>query len=186
MLSQSVNTVIPDQAVSYKFKVPEFAELFESLSPEQIHISLEGALNIIFAQPSKNVLEAAANDDSDEMEDEQNEEEDQLDHEAAIVAATTFALFAHQQGLDAEASGVTEMVPVEDPENTPQYAQLEDTFRAIVDKFAEAISADEYNQDITTLYGEMQFFNHIELFTYNYDTKHEVLGVTIVVSVSGE
>lgn len=186
MLSQSVNTVIPDQAVSYKFKVPEFAELFESLSPEQIHVSLEGALNIIFTQTSAKSSMPAGDDDNDEVEDEQNEEEDQLDHEAEIVAATTFALFAHQQGLDAEASGVTEMVPVEDPENTPQYAQLEDTFRAIVDKFAEAISADEYNQDVTTLYGEMQFFNHIELFTYNYDTKHEVLSVTIVVNNTGE
>lgn len=183
MLSQSTNAIIPDQAVTYKFKVPEFAELFESLSAEQIHIALEGALNIVFGQAAGKNLLTAANDDSDELEEDQNEEEDQLDHETQIVGATTFALFAHQQGLDAEASGVTEMVPVEDPENTPQYVQLEETFRGIADQFALAVAADEHNQDVTTLYGEMQFFNRIELFTYSYDTKNEVLSVTLTVSV---
>lgn len=182
MLSQSTNAIIPDQAVTYKFKVGEFAELFESMSPEQIHIALEGALNVVFGQPAaKNML---SSNDEDEQEDEQDENEDQLDHETQIVGATTFALFAHQQGLDAEASGLTEMVPVEDPENTPQYAQLEETFRAIIERFADAIAEDKYNQDVTTLYGEMQFFNHIELFTYNYDTKNEVLAVTVTSTVA--
>lgn len=181
MLSQSTNAIVPDQAVTYKFKVPEFAELFESLSPEQIHIALEGALNVVFAQAAaKNLLAVAAGDL--EEEEEQNEEEDQLDHEAQIISSVTFALFAHHQGQEAEAGA--ELVPVEDPENTPEYAQLEETFRTIIDHFALAITADEYNQDVTTLYGEMQFFNHIELFTYSYDTKNEVLSVTLTATTT--
>lgn len=183
MLSQSTNAIIPDQAVTYKFKVPEFAELFESLSAEQIHIALEGALNITFGQAvAKNLLAIAGNDD--ESEEDQSEEEDQLDHETQIVAATTFALFAHQQGQDEETADGDESTSVEDPENSPQYAQLEETFRGIADHLALAIAADEYNQDVTTLYGEMQFFNHIELFTYAYDTKNEVLSVTLTASVA--
>lgn len=187
MLTQPTNAVAPDQAVTYKFKVREFEELFEELSPEQIHIALEGSLNIVFAQPQAklNMLAAVEEDEvsEDEIEEEQTLEEDQLDFEALIVGSTAFALFAHQTGLDAEAAGITEMVPVEDPENTPLYAKMEETFRLIVEKLASEISADEYNQDVVTLYGEMQYFNHIELFTYFYDSKNEVLSVTISATV---
>lgn len=184
MLTQPANAIAPDQAVTYKFKVREFEELFEELSPEQIHIALEGSLNIVFSQPAASLSLLAASDEDDsnddeEVEEEQSLEEDQIDHEALVTASSTFALFAHQTGLDAEAAGITEMVPVDDPENTPLYAKMEETFRLITEKLASEISVDEYNQDVVTLYGEMQYFNHIELYTYFYDSKNEVLSVTI-------
>lgn len=183
MLSQSTNAIVPEQAVTYKFKVPEFAELFETMSPEQIHISLEGAMNVVFGQATGKNLLAAANDSEEELEEDQSDEEDQLDHESQIVSATTFALFAHRQGLDGEDPDLAEAASAEDSENNPEYLQLEETFRSIVEHFSQAIAADEYNQDVTTLFGEMQFYNHIELFTYNYDTKNEVLSVTLTATL---
>lgn len=168
MLSQSKNVTIPDQAVTYKFKMPDLADLFEGLSAEQTHIALEGTLNTVFGQPRKDLSSLSVE------EEEQDEEEDQLDHESEILSATVFALVAHQQGDDGE------IVPVEgDVEDSPLYTQLEETFRGIVDKFAEEVANDKFNQDIITLSGEMQYYNHLELFTYMYDSKNEILSVTV-------
>jgi hypothetical protein len=170
MLSKSTNAIIPEQAVSYKFKVRDFADLFEGLNPEQIHVALEGAMNIVFVKP----LPVAGSDEN------QTEEDDQLDHESQVTANTVFALVAHGQSDETE--GVAEI----DPEDNPEYAKYEEIFQAIVAKFAAEVAADEFNQDVVTLHGEMEYFNRIELFTYFYDTKNEVLSVTIISTPEAE
>lgn len=162
MLSKSTNTIIPEQAVSYKFKVPDFADLFDGLNPEQIHVALEGALNITFGKPAVGLV----------RDEEQTDEEDQLDHESQIVSNTVFAMVAHGNADEDFGTSV-------EPED-PAYLQMEETFQAIVGKFAHEIAEDKFNQDIVTLHGEMEYFNHIELFTYYYDVKNEVLSVTII------
>lgn len=168
MLSKSTNTIIPEQAVSYKFKVRDFADLFEGLNPEQIHVALEGALNIAFGRPSLSTVI-----DKAEVDQElQTEEEDQIDHETLITSNTIFALAAHANTDEDFGTSI-------EPED-PLYQQMEETFQAIVDRFTQELAVDEFNQDIVTLHGEMEYFNRIELFTYFYDTKSEVLSVTII------
>ncbi|AEV89524.1 hypothetical protein OBP_087 [Pseudomonas phage OBP] len=172
--------------VTYKFKCPDLAEFFETLNPEQSHIALEGALNIIFAKPPMSLEDVMAPmgdgteaPDEDEIEPPQSEEECQMDHEGSVTQATVLALFDHQQGILAEAAGITDMVPVDDPENSPLYQQMEEIFGNIVTKLSSDITEDRFNQDVITLYGEMEFFSRIEMFTYQYNTKTDQLIVTI-------
>lgn len=178
MLSKSTNAIIPETAVSYKFKVRDFADLFEGMSPEQIHVALEGALNIVFARPKSNmvIVEGAEADI-----EEQTDEEDQLDHESQVVSNTVFALVAH--GHTDDSAPLDESIDMED---TPEYAQMEEAFQSIVSKFAAEVTEDKFNQDVVTLHGEMEYFAHIELFTYFYDTKNEVLSVTLISTPSEE
>lgn len=173
----------PEQSmVTYKFRSPDLGDYFESLNPEQAHIALEGALNVIFTR-SLGTLEDAMGVGTDapdeEVEERQNDEENQIDHESTVTSATVLALFDHQQGLEAEAAGITEMVPVDEPENSSLYRQMEEIFDGIVQKLSSDIADDKYNQDVITLYGEMEFFSRIELFTYQYDSKIEQLVVTV-------
>lgn len=181
-LSHATTGVIPTdvQAVLYKFKIPDLADHFETFSPEQTHIALEGALNIIFGQP----VVMPQPEGEEEQEPLQSDEENQIDHESVITSDVVFALFTHQQGLEADAAGITEMVPVEDFENTTLYREMEDRFKAILKAMGDAIGEDSFNQDVITLFGEMEFYNRIELYTYNYNTKTEMLSVTITASCS--
>lgn len=173
----------PEQSmVTYKFKSPDLGECFEALNGEQAHIALEGALNIIFAKPQgslEDVMGAGTDAPDDEVEEPQSEEEDQIDHEGTVTGATVLALFDHQQGIEAEAAGITDMVPVDEPENSPLYRQMEEIFDNIVQKLSGDIAEDKYNQDVITLFGEMEFFSRIELFTYQYDSKTDQLTVTL-------
>lgn len=177
--------------VTYKFKSPDLGDYFETLNADQAHIALEGALNIIFGKPQLSLddvmtpmgdgTEAPEEDESDEI---QSDEENQIDHESVVGAATVLALFDHQQGIEAEAAGITEMVPVEFPENCPLYQQMEEIFSNIVTKLSDDIAADKFNQDIITLFGEMEFFNRLELFTYQYDSKSDLLSITVAATAS--
>lgn len=174
-MNSAKNITAPESAVSYKFKIPELSDLFEPFSPEQIHVTLEGAFNIIFSRPSQEQIapeevEAASNDDV------------VFDHEEQITSNVVFALFAHQSGTEVDEDTEVEEVPTSEIENSEQYASLEETFQEIVTKISNDIAADKHNQDVTTLFGEMEFFKRIELYTYYYDTKNEVLTVTLKVS----
>jgi len=181
MLSNTSNAIIPEQAVSYKFKMRDFADLFDGLNPEQIHVSLEAAMNVVFAK------KYPANDvpvkDPSQV---QTEEEDQIDHENRVVTSALFAMY-HHRTIDEEA--VDEVVSEDDTEvsdtieDTPEYQQLEEMLQAIIDRFSAEISEDKYNTDIEVLRSEMDYFDHIELFTYRYDPKNEILNVTINTTV---
>lgn len=161
-------------AVTYKFKVPALADYFEGLSGEQCHVALEGALNIIFAVPAPDQSGLALEGDLP-----QNEDEDLIDHEQRIVNDVVFALYAHQLG--AENSFLVTGEVIEDGyENTPLYSNFETMFRTILNKLADEINEDKFNQDITTLYEEMQFYNRIELYNHHYSTESEILTVTVM------
>ncbi|EBY9764050.1 hypothetical protein D5W64_13130 [Salmonella enterica subsp. enterica serovar Saintpaul] len=171
-----------EDMVNYKFKIPDLADLFETFTPDMSHIALEGALNIIFGRASA-AIPVGALVDGDESEDAPTEEDNILDHETQIVSAVTYALYTHQKAADAQAAageGITTMWQIpEDYENDMMYQMLEDQFRNIVSKISNDITADQFNQDVTTLHGEMEFFNRIELMNYNYNTQCELLTVTI-------
>jgi hypothetical protein len=180
MLSNASNAIIPEQAVSYKFKMRDFADLFDGLNPEQIHVSLEAALNVVFAK-NHPVNDVPVKDASQI----QSEEENQLDHETKVVINALFAMY-HHRTIDDEAS-------VDDPdaidtsdtiEDTPEYQQLEEMLQAIIDRFSAEIIEDKYNTDVEVLRSEMDYFDHIELFTYRYDPKNEILNVTINTTVA--
>jgi len=161
-------------AVTYKFKVPALADYFEGLSGEQCHVALEGALNIIFAVPAPDQSGLALEGDVP-----QNEDEDLIDHEQRIVNDVTFALYAHQLGNEIGLIGTVDVVE-DDYENTPLYSNFESMFRTIVNKLADEINEDRFNQDVVTLYEEMQFYHRIELYNHYYSTESEILTVTVM------
>lgn len=171
-----------EDLVSYKFKVPDLADLFETFSPDQSHIALEGALNIIFGRTAS-AIPVLALVDGEESEPAPSEDDDALDHETQIVSSVAYALYCHQKSTDAAAlvpeGCATAWAIPEDYENDIVYQQMEDQFRNIVSKISNDLTADEFNQDIITLHGEMEFFNRIELMEYNYNTQCELLTVTV-------
>ncbi len=174
MLSNASNAIIPEQAVSYKFKMRDLADLFDGLTPEQIHIALEAALNVTFAKrhPANDVPTA-------DPSEEQSEEENQLDHESKIVLSALFAMY-HHRAVDEDAANDEGSDTIED---TPEYQQLEEMLQAIIDKFNAEIVEDKHNTDVDVLRSEMSYFDHIELFTYRYDPKYDILNVTINTTV---
>lgn len=182
MLNTTESLIPADDMVSYKFKVPGLADLFELFSPKQSHIALEGALNIIFGRTAAAVAVGAIVD-GDESEEAPTAEDDALDHETQIVQDVTYALYVHQKSEEAGVAageGITTMwVIPEDYENELEYQMLETSFRSIFTKLSNDLTADEFNQDVITLHGEMEFFKRIELFTYNYNIQNELLTVTI-------
>lgn len=184
---QSTNAAgITENMVTYKFKVPDLADLFETFTPDQSHIALEGALNIIFGRAPAQL--AAVKLEGEEAEPEQTEEELQQDHETQIVGEVAYALYCHQMGAEAAAlvpeGCATAWTIPEDYENSEQYQRMEEMFRGIVSHISNHIAADKFNQDVITLHGEMEFFSRIELYTYNYNTDCEVLSVTIAAMLS--
>lgn len=172
MLNTTESLIPSEDMVTYKFKVPGLADLFEMFSPRQSHIALEGALNVIFGRTSA-ALPVGAQVDGDESEAAPSVEDDALDHETQIVQDVTYALYAHQKTEDG--LGV---VP-DDYENDLEYQMLETSFRTIFTKLSNDLTADKFNQDVITLHGEMEFFKRIELFSYNYNVEHELLSVTV-------
>lgn len=185
---QTSNAAVPSEnMVTYKFKVTDLADLFESFTPEQSHIALEGALNIIFGRDPA-ALACVSIEDNGEVEPAPSEEDAKLDYETQIVGEVAYALYCHQMTADAAAlfagvGAVSWEIP-DDYENSELYQRMEEMFRGIVTKIATDISADKFNQDVITLHGEMEFFSHIELFTYNYNSDHDMLSVTITAMMS--
>lgn len=167
LLTESVLDGRDESMVTYKFKCPDLADHFEAFNAEQTHVILEGALNIIFGHPSTLSAEST---DTDDLEQLPTPDELPLNHEDRITADVGFALQAlalnNESGLDGDNQ-------IDDSEN------LENQFSTIVEKLANDIGNDKYNQDVITLYGEMEFFNRIELYTYNYSTEHGILSVTV-------
>ncbi|UQT03449.1 hypothetical protein YUBABA_02470 [Serratia phage vB_SmaM-Yubaba] len=186
MLQATNASGITENMVTYKFKISELADLFETFTPEQSHIALEGALNIIFGRPS-GVLQAVKLE-GEEAEPEQTPEELQQDHETQIVGEVAYALYCHQMTAEAAAlvpdGCATAWTIPDDYENTEEYQRMEEMFRGIVAHISNAIAADKFNQDVITLHGEMEFFSRIELYTYNYNTNIEILSVTIAAMLS--
>lgn len=154
--------------VTYRFKSPDLGDYFEAFSGEQAHVALEGALNIIFGKPSALPI---VNVDDEEPEI-QTEEDLKLDHEAQIVQDVCYALATYQLSN-------AELALPDDITLDPVHAQMEEAFRGVVAKLSTDITLDKENQDVITLLGEMEFFNRIELFNHNYDSKNEILMVTL-------
>lgn len=187
MLQTSNSAVPSENMVTYKFKVTDLADLFESFTPEQSHIALEGALNIIFGRDPA-ALACISIEDNGEVEPAPSEEDVKLDYETQIVGEVAYALYCHQMTAEAaslvpDGCATAWFIP-DDYENTEQYQRMEEMFRGIVTKIATDISADKFNQDVITLHGEMEFFSRIELFTYNYNSNHDMLSVTIAAMLS--
>lgn len=182
MLNTTESLIPSEDMVTYKFKVPGLADLFEMFSPRQSHIALEGALNVIFGRTNA-ALPVGAQVDGDESEAAPTAEDDALDHETQIVQDVTYALYTHQMADNAGAAtgeGITTMwVIPENYENELEYQMLETSFRTIFTKLSNDLTADKFNQDVITLHGEMEFFKRIELFSYNYNVEHELLSVTV-------
>lgn len=175
--------VVPQLApVVYKFKIPQLADYFEGLSMEQCHVALEGALNIIFASPLPD--QSGLGLQGDVL---QSEEEDLLDHEQMVIAEVAYQLYlyqlAHNTGVEEVGEFIQFISPEEDYENSETYVFMETNFRTILNKLSAEIAEDHFNQDIVTLYDEMCFFTRIQLYTHNYDTKSEVLYVSLVATI---
>ena len=187
MLS-AINAAVPTESmVTYKFKIRDLADLFESFTPEQSHIALEGALNIIFGR-NPEALACIQLQDGEEVEPPPTIEEVHQDYETQIMSEVSYALYCHQMTADAAATvpdgcAVSWEIP-DDYENSELYQRMEDMFRGIVQRINDEITADKFNQDVITLHGEMEFFSRIELYTYNYNTDCEILSVTIAAMLS--
>lgn len=172
LLSNTMKTPT-DSMVAYKFKVPDLADHFETFSPEQAHVILEGALNIIFGNPRDPLALPLV--DGDEVEPAPTDRDLAVNRETQIVEDVGFALAA--------------MAPVEDDTGlavlTDEVDQqgYEQIFSAIVEKISADLTADKFNQDIVTLHGEMEFFSRIELYTYHYNTECGLLSVTLAATV---
>lgn len=178
MLQVSSTTVPPERAVKYKFKSVDLSEYFEELSPEQTHIALEGALNSIFGQAT---IDPAGL--SEEGDGNVTDEEDRLDHVTTVASDTVIALFDAELEKFSKEEGIVSFQMDDNPEESPLSLKLEGIFNNIVEKLQDDIVEDKYNQDITTLQGEMEFFSRLELFTYQYDSKNGVLSVTVAAVV---
>lgn len=157
--------------VTYRFKSPDLQDMFETYSGEQVHVSLEGALNVIFGK-SKTSLEQLVDASAGEQLEVVSEDDDAINHEAQITSEVAFALATYQLSN-------SELAMPEDITLDPIYMQMEDQFRALVTKLSNDVAADKDNQDIITLLGEMEFFNRIELFNHSYDSKNEILMLTL-------
>lgn len=173
-LNMSLNTtanaaaIAPESnMVTYRFKSADLGDLFETFSGEQAHVALEGALNVIFGRG--NVLAINVPDEDGSI---LSEDDEQANHEAQITSEVAFALATYQLSN-------SELEMPEDITLDPIYMQMEDQFRNVVTKLSNDIAADKENQDVITLLGEMEFFNRIELFNHNYDSKNEILMVTL-------
>lgn len=162
--------------VTYRLNSTDLQDYFEVLEAEQIHIALEGALNIIFGRPSNSISSAISELVGDGLANlgvEDEDTEDELTHEAQIVSDVAFAITAREIGAD-----VLQMDGV-DPMDHEKYPFFESLFNSIVTKLSADFAADKYNQDVVTLTGEMDFFTRIELYTYQYDTNNNILTFTI-------
>lgn len=155
--------------VTYRFKTPDLGDYFESFSGEQSHVALEGALNIIFGKPAIDPANIDPNDS-----EAQSDEELALDHESQIVQDVAFALATYQLSNTEGDLNMPDDITLD-----PIYMLMEEQFRTVANKLATDIANDKENQDVITLLGEMEFFNRIELFNHNYDSKNEVLMVTL-------
>lgn len=168
--------------VVYKFRIPQLADYFEGLSMEQCHVALEGALNIIFANPIPDQSGLALQGDL-----LQSEEEDLLDHEQTVITEVAYQLYlyqlAHNTGVEEVGEFIQFVSPEDDYENSEIYVFMETNFRTILNKLAAEIAEDTFNQDIVTLYDEMSFFNRIQLYTHNYDTKSEILYISLIATM---
>lgn len=171
-LNMSLNTtanaaaIAPESnMVTYRFKSADLGDLFENFSGEQAHVALEGALNVIFGRSS---VVPVPEEDGTIMSDD----DEKANHEAQITSEVAFALATYQLSN-------SELDMPEDITLDPIYMQMEEQFRDVVTKLSNDIAADKENQDVVTLLGEMEFFNRIELFNHNYDSKNEVLMVTL-------
>lgn len=151
--------------VTYRFKSADLGDLFENFSGEQSHVALEGALNVIFGRSG--IIPTPDEDGLIPTEDDEK-----ANHEAQITSEVAFALATYQLSN-------SELDMPEDITLDPIYMQMEEQFREVVTKLSNDIAADKENQDVITLLGEMEFFNRIELFNHNYDSKNEVLMVTL-------
>lgn len=163
--------------VTYRLNCPDLQDYFEVLDGEQIHIALEGALNVIFGKPVnsvENTISGLLGTSLPPSIGLGEDVEDELTHEAQIVADVAFALTARELSVDAVVS-MLETDPIEH-EKYPFYESL---FNSIITKLSECVANDKYNQDVVTLTGEMDFFHRIELYTYQFNTNCNVLTVTI-------
>lgn len=175
--------VIPQPIpVVYKFKIPQLADYFEGLSMEQCHVALEGALNIIFANPTPDQSGLALAGDLFQTEDD-----DLQDHEQKITEEVAYQLYlyrlAYNTGIEEAGEFIQFIEPEEDYENSETYIFMETNFKTILNKLSAEIAEDIFNQDIGTLYDEMSFFQRIQLYTHNYDTQSEVLYVSLVATL---
>lgn len=172
LATANATAIAPESAmVTYRFKSPDLQDLFESYSGEQVHVALEGALNVIFGR-SKSSLEALVDATAGDQLEVVSEDDDAINHEAQITSEVAFALATYQLSN-------SELDMPEDITLDPIYMQMEDQFRELVTKLSNDVAADKHNQDVITLLGEMEFFNRIELFNHSYDSKNEVLMLTL-------
>lgn len=173
--SANATAIAPESnMVTYRFKSPDLQDMFESYSGEQVHVALEGALNVIFGKGKTateqlaDLVEAKGLDIVNEL----SEDDEAANHEAQITSEVAFALATYQLSN-------SELDMPEDITLDPIYMQMEDQFRELVTKLSNDVAADKDNQDVITLLGEMEFFNRIELFNHNYDSKNDILMLTL-------
>jgi hypothetical protein len=178
MLIKENTKAVPEQAVLYKFRVRDFADLFEGLSAEQTHIALEAAFNIKFGSVVS--LPDVPEESEEETEEPQTPDQDATDFVENVFNEAVMAMYniSVQETVSDEPVDETEEES-DSIEGTAIYKQLEEILTAIIDQFTTALDEDNFNQDVLTLNGEMEFFTRIEIYTYFYDTSNEILSVTL-------
>lgn len=170
-LGNAIDSMVK-QMVSFRFKVPDLQDHFESFDPAQSLLALEGALNIIFGGNSGT---PAIPESMEAMLEEDTLMDREEDLTVTYVSAITSIAEANSMGSVLDSI----LTPLDDIGDTPLYQMNYTLFQQIVSKLSLEFNEDKYNQDIVTMQGEMMFMNRIEVYSYNYDALTELLCLVV-------
>lgn len=145
--------------VMFKINTSDLSDYFEGYNSEQTLIALEGALNIIF---NPDILLARVDNSLGLAEDNSWDSV-----ENNITSETVFKLVGQHDPF----------CVMTQEELTEAFAS---SFDAIVNKLSEDITGDHFNNDVATIYSEMNTFNNITVQSYLYDERTNVLRVYLV------
>lgn len=177
--------------VSFRFKVPDLEDHFETFNSEQSLLALEGAMNIIFGG-SNNVPQSMEELvkipvlsceiiglNPEDIEMDQTQEELALEHETQITTNIVTAITTIAEAN--MANDVMDMMALnmDDIGDTPLYQANLDLFQQIVAKLSLEFNEDKFNQDIVTILGEMMFHSRIEVYSFTYDPMNSLLNLTV-------
>lgn len=170
-LGNALDTMVK-QMVSFRFKVPDLQEHFDTFDVTQSLLALEGALNIIFGgnTPTPALPESM---EAEMAEDILMDREEDL----TVTYVTAITSISEANGQNSVLDPI--MTTLDDIGDTPLYQMNHTFFQQIVSKLSLEFNEDMYNQDIVTIQGEMMFMNRIELYSYNYDALTELLCITV-------
>ncbi|UOX39626.1 hypothetical protein [Aeromonas phage ZPAH34] len=141
------------------FNVCDLEDYVEGWNEEQIHLALECSLNVIF-HPRITLLEPI---------------DDFADIEEQLICETVSLMQNHCDGsfYDFHEIPKTETGYVE------QAIYIENQLTNFINKLAEDISCDSYNENVNYLYEEMSMANKLNLVNFRYYTTTTQLTVAV-------